>query len=370
MTPGPHPLGPSYRGRGLVNLIAELETRMTGSAPATPLDADLAATIPAASSVVLVLFDGLGDLQLHHPAAGALAVHRRGRLDAPFPTTTTVSLATIATGTSPATHGLIAHLLWLPELSRVVNTLKWVDLTGSAIEYPTALLLPRPNLWERLTSAGIDTVTVQPSAFAATPLTTALYRGCRFVGADTIEEFVARTREEAARPATLVFTYVPPVDFAAHVHGRVSEEYDEAIRTAAAIWSGIGARLSPGAVLIGTADHGVPSIPEQGKILIRNDLYRPLEFWGDPRAVMVRGSQRLVRRLAGETGAELVEPDSFRPWFGPGPEHRDLARRLPDAILLAPPGTVLLPPGFDKRLIGYHGGLTLDELAIPLLVAR
>jgi hypothetical protein len=38
-------------------------------------------------------------------------------------------------------------------------------------------------------------------------------------------------------------------------------------------------------------------------------------------------------------------------------------------VLLARPGTVILPPGFDRRLVGYHGGLTEEEVAIPLLVA-
>ncbi|NIR38997.1 MAG: alkaline phosphatase family protein, partial [Actinobacteria bacterium] len=62
-----------------------------------------------------VLFDGLGDGQLHHPAAAALAASRRAAIDAPFPTTTTVSLATIATGRSPAEHGLLGYQLWIPE---------------------------------------------------------------------------------------------------------------------------------------------------------------------------------------------------------------------------------------------------------------
>ena len=121
--------------------------------------------------------------------------------------------------------------------------------------------------------------------------------------------------------------------------------------------------------MIGTADHGVPGFAERAKVLVRNDLYRPLEFWGDPRAVMVRGSSRLIRSLAADTGGRLIGPNQFIPWLGPGPKHPDLERRLPDAVLLAPPGKVILPPGFDKRLVGYHGGLSPEEVSVPLLVA-
>lgn len=362
--------GPDYAGRGLLNLVAEVEARLTGTAPTQRLAPDLASTIPEASSIILVLFDGLGDAQLAHPGAGVFRDARQGALDAPFPTTTTVSMSTIVTGTSPSTHGVIAHLSWFPELGRVVNTLKWVDLTGAPVDYPTNRLLPSPNLWERLAERGIRTVTVQPAGFAATPLTSALYRGTEFVGAESSDQFVARTVEAAASSRTLVFTYVPQVDFAAHVFGQEAPEYDEALATVAGIWSGIADRLPAGAAMIGTADHGVPGIPEEGKILIRNQIYRPLDFWGDPRAVMVRGSQRLIGRLAAETQAVLVKPEQFVPWLGPGPRHKELDRRLPDAVLLAPPGKVILPPGFDKRLVGYHGGLSPEEVAVPLLVAR
>jgi hypothetical protein len=364
------PIGPDYAGTGLLNLVAEIEARLTGTARAKGLATDLASAIPEASSIILVLFDGLGDLQLNHPGAEVFRGARLGALDAPFPTTTTVSMSTIATGTSPSTHGVIAHLSWFPELGRVVNTLKWVDLSGAAVDYPTGRLLPSPNLWERLTAGGIRTVTVQPAGFVTTPLTAALYRGAEFVGAKTPDEFVTRTVEAAATERTLVFTYVPPVDFAAHVFGLESPEYSEAMATAAGIWSGIVERLPANAVMIGTADHGVPAIAETGKILVRNKVYLPLDFWGDPRAVMVRGSQRLIGRLIAETGAVGVNPEQFIPWLGPGPRHKELDRRMPDAVLLAPPGKVILPPGFDKRLVGYHGGLSREEVAVPLLVAR
>ena len=54
--------------------------------------------------------------------------------------------------------------------------------------------------------------------------------------------------------------------------------------------------------------------------------------------------------------------------WGPGPRHPGLTERTPDALFLAGDGEVLLPPGFDKRLRGYHGGLDPDEIEVPLLV--
>ena len=119
---------PDYTGGGLVNLVAELERRLTGKALVPGLRPDLGTALPEAATYLLVLLDGLGDGQLGHPAADPFAAARRGALDAPFPTTTTVSLATIATGLPPARHGLIAYQLWLPDREQVANTIKWTTL--------------------------------------------------------------------------------------------------------------------------------------------------------------------------------------------------------------------------------------------------
>jgi hypothetical protein len=345
-------------GRRLVDLIGELERRLTGSAVAG-LEPILAEAIPEADTYVLVLFDGLGHHQLDHPAGRTLAGSSRGVLHAPFPTTTTVSMATVATGRPPAEHGVLGHYLWMPSLEKVVNSLKWVTPGGQPVSYPTATLLPRPNTWERLAAAGCEPVTVQPEGFRHSPLTGALYRGCRFEGVHTVDEAVDATVTLARTPRRLVFTYFPQVDFAAHVWGQSAGEYRSAVALVDTAWSHIVGRLPAGAVAVGTADHGHLDYPETGKILIRDRSLSELVFFGDPRALFVRGDHRLIGRL-GEM-VEVTPAWSRDPWHADHP-HPELADRLPDAVLLAPPGQVLLPPGFDKRLIGYHGGLDPAEV--------
>lgn len=64
------PAPPDYAGGSLVNLVAELESRLTGaSTPMPGLHPQLSSVVPPASTYVLVLFDGLGAHQLDHPAA-------------------------------------------------------------------------------------------------------------------------------------------------------------------------------------------------------------------------------------------------------------------------------------------------------------
>jgi hypothetical protein len=355
---------PSYDSRGLVNLVCELERRMVGTSPSPGLSEELALTIPEAETYVLVLFDGLGVAQLGHPKAGTLAQSNQGTLDAPFPTTTSVSLSTVATGLPPSQHGLVAHLAWFGDLDLVVNTLKWVDLTGNPVPYDYPSVLPGPNLWERLRSAGIEPITVQPGPFQGSPLSRLLYRGARFEPAFDTDDLIEATVQLAGSPRRFVFTYVWQVDFAGHVYGLESDEFAEAVDLANNIWERIASQLPPGAAIVGTADHGLIEYRDKDKLIVRDERFADMRFAGDTRGIHLWGSNQLAEQFAETTGGRLVDPTSL---LGPGltPEARD---RIADQVLLAPTGKVVLPPGFDKRLRCYHGGLDRDEVAIPLLV--
>ncbi|MGD2043110.1 MAG: alkaline phosphatase family protein [Acidimicrobiia bacterium] len=353
---------PSYNGSGLVNLVAEIETRLTGTAPFPGLrEPDL---VPGASTYVLVLFDGLGMAQIDHDAAAPFRPAVAGSIDSPFPSMTNVSLASIGSGLSPSQHGQVAHLTWYPDLEKVVNTLKWVTVHGEHVPYEYAGLLPRPNLWERLRTGGVEPITVQPGEFEASPLTRAMYRGARFEGVWDTTDLVDATVTLAREDRRLVFTYVPFVDVAGHVFGQGSDEFAEAMKTAARIWDGIVAGLPPGAAVIGTADHGLMEVTDRDKILIRDPRFESLRFAGDPRGVHLWGDSVLIQDLAEATGGDLVDP---LPLLGPDPSAKTLSH-LGDRLLLAPTGRVLLPRGFDKRLRCYHGGLMPEEVEIPVLV--
>jgi hypothetical protein len=356
------PKTPSYKGSGLVNLVSEIELRMTGSSLTAGLtDASM---VPGAETFVLVLFDGLGIAQLEHGSASSFRASLAATLDAPFPTTTSVSLATLASGLTPSRHGQVGHLTWYPDLGKVVNTLKWLSVTGEHVAYDYPSLLPRPNLWERLREAGVEPITVQPGDFAASPLTRALYRGARFEGAWDPEDLVEATVSLAEQPGRFIFTYVPFVDVGGPVTGRGWEEFTDSMKAAALVWDGIASRLPPRVALLGTADHGLLEVAEEDKILIRDPAFDSLRFAGDTRGVHLWGDLSTMEELATLAGATLVDPSS---WLGPDPTEKTLSH-LGDRLLIAPPGKAVIPRGFDKRLRCYHGGLMPEEVEIPLLV--
>ena len=366
-----YPLGvmkvPDYAGGSLVNLVAELERRLIGDSPSPGLHPHLAGLIPDAPTYVVVLVDGLGDSQLAHDAAAPLRSHRVAAIDSHFPSTTTVSLATVATGLPPSQHGLLGYQLWLPDVGHVVNTIKWTTLWGEPVDYDCEALLPGPNLWERLRASGVEPITVQPYNFSDTGLTKVLYRGCRFEPYHTEAECIEVAIDLAMEPNRLVFVYLPHVDFAAHVFGQNDESYTQAVDIVAQAWASIVADLPDGVVAVGTADHGHIDFPRDRQKRIPKPAHTGREFYGDGRAMFVKGSGA---RLADELPARWVPIEEMISWWGPEPRHPSFDERAPNGTLLADDGYFLLHRFSDDRLIGNHGGLVDEERVVPLLVAQ
>ncbi len=357
---------PDYAGGSLVNLIAELEMRLTGTSASPPLHPHLSEHIPEGETYVLCLFDGLGSGQLSHPAAGPLLRSQRASLDCPFPATTTVSLAVLATGLPPSQHGLLGYQSWLPELEVVANTIHWTTLWGEKLDYPLEPFLPSPNLAERLTKAGIEVVTIQPAHFHDSPLTTVLFRGCRFEGVFTIGEWIDAVVQLSAQPGRLVVAYLPNVDYAAHVGGQKSAAYAEAMETIAAAWERVGMRLANHVVAVATADHGHIDFPKAKQFKIPRDDHDGRIFYGDGRAMFVKGDGESLAARVPATWVPLAE---MIHWWGPEPHHPDLADRLPDGVLIADDDILLLHRHSDDRMVGNHGALTDAERLIPLMVS-
>ncbi|HHC09438.1 MAG TPA: hypothetical protein ENK55_12095 [Actinobacteria bacterium] len=361
--PSPPP-PPTYDEATLADLSIELAARL--GVPATRhLAAEVASVLPEGSGTVVVLFDGLGTHQLGHPAAGPLAEDLAATIDTVFPTTTTVALATVATGLPPSRHGLLGYHLWLPEVGEVVNTIRWTTPWGEPVGVDTVGFLPTPNLWERLAASGIEPITIQPAAFSGSPLSRLLYRGCRFEPVASLDE-AAHAALQLAGPGRFVLVYCNDVDVAAHEAGQTSSSYAEALGRAAKLWDRLRTGLPPDVGLVGTADHGHVDVPERRRYRLPAELQAERILYGDSRVLFVRGPAIDDSDLP----ATWLPFAAVSDWWGPGPRHPSFEVRRPDGVLVADDGWVVLHRHANPRLVGHHGGLSPPERRIPVLARR
>ena len=182
----------------------------------------MAELIPDTRNYLLLIIDGLGDHELAHPAAATLRRHRRAALKAPFPTTTSDGLSSVATAMAPMQHGVIGYTQWMPTLRTIVNMLEWADkATGQPVDLDPAGFHPSLNLPERLNSAGVRTVTFTPTERLDTPVSNMVCRGAerhRYTSPFDIRP--SAVSGDGNRTVAVVYT--APVDTAAHASGQHS----------------------------------------------------------------------------------------------------------------------------------------------------
>ncbi len=381
---------PHYEKYCISSVPPTLE-ELFGLRPARPgLREELA--LPEAHVVVSVILDGVGYRRLEHlRAEGVVALDAFLAdgvylpLTSVFPTTTTAALTTLASGESPAVHGVLGYRLFRQEVGSVVDMIKLAPPGGRENSLEPEKILTVPTLYQRLSLAGIPTILFLPRHIADSGLSQALYQGItRTVPFLTSSDLVMLLGEALARPGpALLAVYWPSTDSLAHLYGPRSEAFSLEL---AHILSALG-KLMEGAprdfLLLVTSDHGFyEADPERDMVncaaqaALREALLLPPV--GDPRAAYLflrRGKDGVVAKFFADffpADFEVLTPEEGfrRKLWGleePKPEVRAL---LGDLVVISKRRKFVLWPTEEFKLRGLHGGLTADELFVPLLVRQ
>ncbi|MFV2019785.1 alkaline phosphatase family protein [Micromonospora sp. LOL_023] len=345
----------------------------------------LAGPLAGVRRVVVLLVDGLGWHQL--PAAGdcapALATLAAGRyarrLTTGFPSTTPTSLVSLGTGAPPGAHGVLGFHSRIPGTDRMLTHTQWTD------DPDPSWWQPLPTQLERAAAAGVTVSVVSRPEFAGSGLTVAANRGGVFLGATGVDELAVELLAAltAGDGPTLVSGYHPDLDRAGHVFGVDSPQWRSAAAELDRLLGRLVEGLPPDAALLVTADHGQLNVPAGPAYRFDLDADARLRAGvrvvaGEPRVRYLHtepaATADVVATWRGVLGpaavvverAELVEAG----WFGPVPAQH--LARIGDVVVICQERFVVLAsesePG-ATRLVGFHGGATEVELAIPMLLA-
>lgn len=337
--------------------------------------------LPESERWVLLLVDGLGDLNLAAAASDApflSSLRGAGRLTAGVPSTTATSITSLGTGLPPGQHGMVGYSFRNPVGGGLLNALAWEDgLSAYDIQ-------PRLTAFERLARSGVELTTVSPARFAGTGLTEAALRGARFQPVPDENDHGARIgwTADAAKSGqrSLVYLYERSLDHTGHGQGWGSEAWRVALRAVDAMADNLRQALDPDVRLLITGDHGMIDTPRDRWLIVEDipDLDADLtllagegrlrQFYTRPEhvaAVAARWRGVLADRAWVLTRDEAIEAG----WFGPVDPR--LAPRIGDVLVaMRDDGAVMTrtqPREFG--LVGMHGSLTELETRVPVLVA-
>lgn len=373
-------LPPTYDASGLAGVLPAVLRSLGVGEPDGDQDGprDLLDLLPARRSVV-VLIDGLGHDLLRQRSGHAPFL--RGllpsayRLCSGFPSTTATSMGTFGTGLPPGAHGLVGYEVLVPGEDRLLNELSWDDGPDPR------LWQPAQTVFERAAADGVSVTRIGPGFFDGSGLTNAALRGGAFKAAHSLEARVdSALAAVQASTRALVYLYWGELDKVGHVHGCQSLEWGDELelidRSLARLVAGVPSDTS---VHI-TADHGMVDAPHE----LRIDLAHDAELAAGVRHV---GGEARSLQLYCEPGAiadvlaTWHERVDARAWilsrdeaighglFGAVSEH--VLPRIGDVIVAMRDNFAIVDSRTARpkllALLGLHGSLTPEEMAIPLL---
>lgn len=383
---------PDYEGGSIVNLMRTLGDACGAPQPLpyAPLRDLKVSLLDTARNIVLLVIDGLGyDYLQHKGIGGTLHRHLHARLTSVFPSTTASAVTAYLSGLAPQQHALTGWHMYFSELDAIAAVLPLRPRGAGEFDAPPGTLsrqlFGHAPFVDRIARRA---TLVSPQAIATSEFN--LYHSGRAAvrGYKTPVELFGQIEiaiREADEPA-YVYAYYSELDTLAHIHGVDSTQV--ATRFAAldeAFGAFLAAIAGSDTVVLACADHGFIDSPPERQIdlaqhpELAKTLARPL--CGERRVVYCyvksgEGSRldAYVREVFGEhidlfTGRELIGQG----WFGPGEADPRLASRIGDYVLVMRDNWTLLDwvEGEKRhRQIGVHGGVSADEMFVPLVVAH
>lgn len=381
---------PDYAGGGIANLMQSLIAGLGGKPGGLPT-ASMLDPVELADyrNVVFLVLDGLGDNYLRScPEVAWLNGHRRGPMTSVFPSTTATAITTYLTGEPPSRHGVTGWHMYFGELGSVIAVLPCRPRFGGPplgqSGVSVADLLNHVPVYDRL---GVPSQVLSPAYIAQSDFNKAHLGGSSVHAFETfqglMDQISALARKSGQRQ--FIYGYWPKLDGLGHEQGIASAAVREHLLQLDRGLAGLAGELAGSdTLLIVSADHGQVDTTENDRIQLdhhpelASTLALPL--CGESRAAYCYVRPGAAKRFEQYVGRHLSHALDCYPsadliaegWFGPGEQHPRLQERVGDYVLVMKDHYVVkdwLPQERRHTLIGVHGGISDDEMRVPLVVA-
>jgi hypothetical protein len=353
------------------------------SSPYAPLES--LDTLKESKNIVLMILDGLGYNYLQkYGKKTTLHKNLKGSITSVFPPSTGSAITSFLSGLPPQQHGVIGWYVHLKEYGLVSRILPYTNaIDGNVIDVPISRVIDVKSIFsgiEREYSVIYDNHIVD-SVF-----TKNLARGARRIGYSDIDTFFSSISDAISktRKQSYVYSYWPTLDSISHILGCESleakehlKEFDDKLREFSE------STVDSDTTLLITADHGFNDVQPKDVVYTRDhpELMDCLSLpvCGDTRTGFcyvkpskVETFERYIKsNLEGVCNFHYSEDMIQDGWFGFYDPHPMLPDRVGDYTLTFNEGHAIINcfPGFEPpELRGHHGGVSSDEMEVPLIV--
>ncbi len=356
-------------------------------------------------AVVLFLVDGLGwrFVERFQDAPFIKRLTRDGKVEkltSQFPSTTAAHITTIHTGQSVGEHGVFEWFYYEPLLDRVIAPLLFSfagDTERDTLkgQVDAKKLYPTKTVYNAWRNDGVESHVFGIRDYTPSTYSNVVMKGAKLDSFKTLSEALINLGillEKQTKP-TYVHLYFDKIDSLCHEYGPDAPQTEAEIETFLLIMEHYFTRIFTGrkrVLFLMTADHGASEVDPKTTVFLNTDKrFAGFErFLNSNRAGQLlapAGSARdmflyvkddlldeaqafLSSRLEGKAEvvkvSELIRDSYFGPTISPS-----FRARVGNLVILSKRFESVwwyVKDKFEQRYYGHHGGLTPQEMEIPL----
>ncbi|PNE23414.1 phosphodiesterase [Mesotoga sp. Brook.08.YT.4.2.5.1] len=387
---------PNYDTGSIVNLSAAILKHFDAEIPSGVKEycfSEHGISIDGIDKLVVFIIDAVGYYNLmkvlEKSSFKHFSVEDVRSLTSVFPSTTSSALTSLFTATTPGEHGVLGYLLNIPEYGGLVNMIELTPYTQdrdnlTRLGFDPLKYNQNPTIFESLKEAGVKGYHLTSKSFVNTGLTRmhsrgGIARGVHGLG-DMFEEL--NTILAADESESLTVVYWGLIDTYGHKYGPNSLSFtSETAALISAIEGFFDETTERNTAFFITADHGQIETPWEQEI-----WWSKFDDIFDEMYSMPGGEQRMsyiysldkektrkkMEELFGDS-IEIIEPsrlDEIK-LFG-RPLSNSFRKRIGELITVSKDDSSLCfkYTGQEHSLKGRHGGLTKEEMNVPLILLR
>jgi predicted AlkP superfamily pyrophosphatase or phosphodiesterase len=306
-----------------------------------------------------------------------------------FPSTTSAALSSLMTGVAPLQHAMTGWFMYFKELATAGVALPFqARFTETSLDNLGVNIEDILNFETAFKKVNKSMTLITPGLSMNSAYSNYCYANKPKQGYETLPECfnLIKTQVLGSHESELVYVYIPQFDHNAHNFGINSGESVALFKQIDDLFTDLLNETKDTETLyIVTADHGLIDTSEDKKLYlsdfpdVQECLILPL--LGEPRVPYCYVRPSLEKQFISAVDSQLGEfCDRYSAaevmnmsLYGLGEVNPKFFGRIGDHILFMKENYVLLDKVYceqHKPFIGFHGGLTKEEMLVPLIVVR
>jgi len=379
---------PNYKNGSIVNLMSSIKRTFGGNSKYAPLE-NFDFSNFSGKNIVLIVIDGLGyDFLTKHGKDSFLHKNLKRKMTSVFPATTASAMTTYSTGLAPQQHALTGWFMFLKEIGAISVILPFTTRAGDLrlsegkIKYKD--IYNEKSFFDDLKG---NSFSIKDKAYIDSDYSRLTDGKAKKLSFSNLNGFFKQINKalNATKERKYILAYWAKLDAACHEKGTDSIEakkhFDELDKK---IKSFSKSLKNKNATLIISADHGLINTKEKNKIIeLKNHpkfvetLAMPLS--GEPRVVYCYVKPQKVKEFENyvktefKNACDLYKSDDLikSDYFGLFEPNQKLKDRIGDYTLIMKENYIMkdLVLGEEQHIyVGNHGGMSEEEMFVPLIV--